>query len=193
MAWLPNRQYVENYKIQFCFSNPLDSQINLFFELHFTTYKQPGQTLPGTKHTVSTQLQNYILIYWNNKKWHWKEARSFWLFFSFPRWLASFTPWHPYFFQLQGRELRSFSGSFDDGRVSSGWSDSAHDKVILISCKGYCILTELNWMNTVRTSLGTRTNLFIHLHMHPIQQTLKACWIRCCAFNGFVFYYRRWT
>lgn len=66
MAWLPNRQYVENYKIQLCLSSPLDSQIIYFFELYFTTYKQPGKTLPGTKHTVSTQLQNDFLIYWNN-------------------------------------------------------------------------------------------------------------------------------
>lgn len=69
--------------LSFVFSVPW-MQKYLFLDLHFTTCKHPGKTC-GSEYTFS-----YQMISWNNFKWQWEKAFSF--FFGFPWWLASSFP-----------------------------------------------------------------------------------------------------
>lgn len=61
MAWLPNGQYVENYKIQFCFSSPLDSQIIYFLNCISPLINSLGKPCLGQS-TLSAL--SYKMIFW---------------------------------------------------------------------------------------------------------------------------------
>lgn len=61
-------------------------------------------------------------------------------------------------------------GCLTNGCVSSGLSDSSHEKVISISGRRYYMIIEAKLRSPVRTSLGTRIHLFIYLYIHSFNK-----------------------